>query len=127
MKLASHTCKVLKGFLKDNFWDLNTAAHIQFQEGLEDVFVSALKLKAQTCLDPLGFRFQWPRTDEAFDPVKVDGGADDFSKSTHRIRLVLFPALIRVNQSSHHGPTAEHDRAETSIGRAAVLSQSLED
>ena len=100
-KLAFHTCEVLRGVLEDNFWNLDTPTHTQFRTGLEEFFVSALKLKTQTCLDPSSFRFQWPRADEAYDSTTMDVGADGFSKSTHRVRLALFPALLQVDQGVH--------------------------
>lgn len=122
-KLASHSCEVLHGFLKDNFLILDTVAHTQLREGLKDVFMSALKLKAQTCLDPTSFSFRWPRPDEAFDWTTMDVDDDGFSKSTDRIRLPLFPSLIRVDQGIHNGSMAHHDRTGAVVSRAVVLIQ----
>ncbi|KAI4255475.1 MAG: hypothetical protein L6R42_006718 [Xanthoria sp. 1 TBL-2021] len=44
--LASHSCEVLKGFLKENLWSLDPMAYVQFHDGMADVFLSALRLKA---------------------------------------------------------------------------------
>ncbi|KAL8999860.1 MAG: hypothetical protein Q9169_001401 [Polycauliona sp. 2 TL-2023] len=125
---ASYTHSVLKGFLTDNFWNMDAVAHTQLSEGLESVFISALKLKAQTSLDPTRFRSEWPRRDQVYDPTTtINDNADNPGKSTDTVRLALFPTLIRIEQGIHDGLTTEQDAAETYIARGRVLLQRPED
>ncbi|KAL8908790.1 MAG: hypothetical protein Q9171_005311 [Xanthocarpia ochracea] len=110
--LASRSCEVLKGFLTENLWSLDPVNYIQFHNGLKDVFISALKLKAQTCLEPESFSFRWPRAEVCFDSgtMKVDGGGHGGDHVSNMICLTLFPALVRA-------ATVEYDPTSTLVNR----------
>ncbi|KAL8918889.1 MAG: hypothetical protein Q9172_005227 [Xanthocarpia lactea] len=114
--LASRSCEVLKGFLTENLWCLDPVDYIQFHNGLKDVFVSALKLKAQTCLEPESYSFRWPRAEVRSDSgtIEVDGGAHGGDHVSDMICFTLFPALARA-------ATVEHDSTRTLVSRAVVL------
>lgn len=90
--------------------------YIQFHNGLKDVFISALKLKAQTCLEPGSFGFRWPRAEVCFDSgtMEVDGGTHGGDHVSDMIRLTLFPALVRA-------ATVGSDSTRTLVSRAVVL------
>ena len=80
--------------------------------------MSALKLKAQTCLDPTAFSFRWPRADALYEPsMVVAKESDDHGDS---IRLVLFPALYRRVFNATDKASGQHDWKEKSIGLAVV-------
>ena len=119
--LAFHFCEAMKGFLKDNLWNLEPMAYVQFHDGLEDVFTSALKLKAWTCLDPTAFSFQWPDADSPFDPATMKDENESLDESGNGIRLSLFPGLIRLNADASTATIMDLDPTERCIAGAVVL------
>ncbi|KAL8856504.1 MAG: hypothetical protein Q9178_006903 [Gyalolechia marmorata] len=114
--LASRSCEVLKGFLTENLWSLDPVNYIQLHNGLKDVFISALKLKAQTCLEPESYSFLWPLAEVRSDSgtMEVDGGAHGGDHVCDMICLTLFPALVRA-------ATVKYDPARTLVRPAVVL------
>lgn len=111
----------MKGFLKDNLWNLEPMAYVQFHDGLEDVFTSALKLKAWTCLDPTAFSFQWPDADSPFDPATMKADDENIDDSGNGIRLSLFAALTRLHSDTSTATMVDLDPTERCIARAVVL------
>ena len=114
--LASRSCEVSKGFLTENLQSLDPVDYMQFHNSLKDVFISALKLKAQTCLEPGSFSFRWPRAEVCFDSgtMEVDRGAHGGDHVSDMICLTLFPALVRA-------ATVEFDSTRTLVIGAVVL------
>ncbi|CAO1599254.1 hypothetical protein XANCAGTX0491_002990 [Xanthoria calcicola] len=119
--LASHLCEAMKGFLKDNLWNLDPMAYVQFHKALEDVFISALKLKAWTCLDPTAFSFQWPDADSPFDPATMKNDNESLDDPRNGIRLSLFPALTRLHSDTSTATIVDLDPTERCIAGAVVL------
>lgn len=119
--LASHFYEAMKGFFKDNLWNLDPMAYVQFHDGLEDVFTSALKLKAWTCLDPTAFKFYWPDTDSPFDSATIKADNESLDDSGNGIRLSLFPALTRLHSDASTTTMVDLDPTERCIARAVVL------
>ena len=119
--LASHFCEAIEGFLRDNLWNLDPMVYVQFYNGLEDVFTSALKMKAWTCLDPSAFSFQWPDADSPFNSATMKAGDENIDDSGNGIRLSLFAALTRLHSDASPATMVHLDPTERCIARAVVL------
>ncbi|KAL8656699.1 MAG: hypothetical protein Q9226_002584 [Calogaya cf. arnoldii] len=120
--LASHTCEVLSAFLKENLPDLDQMARVQFEQGLKEVFILSLQLKAQTCLDPTASGFLWPCAEAPFDSSAMTTYDGFPHRSNTLIRFTIFPALTRVNKDTSPAKVVDPDRKETSIGLAEVIN-----
>lgn len=96
-------------------------AYVQFHKALEDVFISALKLKAWTCLDPTAFSFQWPDADSPFDPATMKNDNESLDDPRNGIRLSLFPALTRLHSDTSTATIVDLDPTERCIAGAVVL------
>ena len=123
--LASHFYAAMKSFFKDNLWNLDPMVYVQFHDGLEDIFTSALKLKAWTCLDPTAFSFQWPDADSPFDPATMKDDNENIDDSGNGIRLSLFAAWTRLHSDANTTTIVDLDPTERCIARAVVLLQHL--
>lgn len=118
-ELAGKLNNILEVCLKENLIRADEEATQTWRDNLKEVFITALDLKAHLSLAPGAFNFRWFDADEPFDPRSMAASEDDPSTDTDKLRLTLFPGLVRIAESSDGSSQPE----EEVIFEAFVLRQ----
>ncbi|KAL8950371.1 MAG: hypothetical protein Q9222_003588 [Ikaeria aurantiellina] len=121
-ELACRFSGAVKAFLEDNMWKWTPEAVNIWIKDPEQVFTTALWLKAQTSLEAKQFTFRWPRAGERFDDDLMEMDKENpMILPSGLVHFTLFPAMLRVKEERG----TVYRRTEESVLRAVVLRQGI--
>ncbi len=94
-ELSDRLNGALRPFLGTNLPSITSAIHTKWRNNVDEIFLSALELKAKVMLGNQQFSFMWPRAGETFDSRMMRRENNGNAEICGKVHVALFPALIQ--------------------------------
>ncbi|KAL8764841.1 MAG: hypothetical protein Q9209_007852 [Squamulea sp. 1 TL-2023] len=125
--LAKRLSRTLRAFIEENLrMTLDERMEKAWVDDLQEVFIPALKLKAQTAPHHDAFSFVWLQAGDEFNPAHMNAfGRDGQNASGGTVKFSLYPELLRRDGRSeadeNESTTADVGRSMMSVCEAIVM------